>query len=207
MTPRPPGPGGSHFNSAYEGRPPWDIGRPQPEFVRLEEAGEIHGSVLDVGCGTGENALFFAERGHEVWGIDGVERAIEQARAKVQERDIEATFLVGDALDLAMLGRTFDAVIDSGFFHSLSDEDRLRWTASLARALRPGGIYVMMCFSERVQFQGGPRRVTQREIRETFRDGYRVRSIREAYFASLKAPNDVPAWLAVIERTESAGKT
>ena len=48
------------FNPAYRGTPPWDIGRPQPDFVRLEEAGEIRGSVLDVGCGSGENVLYLA---------------------------------------------------------------------------------------------------------------------------------------------------
>ncbi|MGZ4914859.1 MAG: class I SAM-dependent methyltransferase [Halobacteriota archaeon] len=58
------------FSSVYEGTPPWDIGHPQREFVQLEEADEIKGSVLDVGCGTGENALYLAERGHEVWGVD-----------------------------------------------------------------------------------------------------------------------------------------
>lgn len=58
------------FNPAYRGTPPWDIGRPQPDFVRLEAAGEIEGSVLDVGCGTGEHVLYLAARGHDAWGVD-----------------------------------------------------------------------------------------------------------------------------------------
>ena len=60
----------SIFDEAYCGTPNWDIGRAQPVFVSLDEAGEISGDVLDVGCGTGENALFLAEHGHEVWGVD-----------------------------------------------------------------------------------------------------------------------------------------
>ena len=75
------------FEQAYQdGPPPWEIGRPQPAFVALEEAGEIVGDVLDVGCGTGENALYLANRGHEVWGVDGVPAAIERARQKAAER-------------------------------------------------------------------------------------------------------------------------
>jgi methylase of polypeptide subunit release factors len=53
------------FESVYHGEPPWDIGRPQKEYIQLEQAGEIVGSVLDVGCGTGENALHLAEHGHD----------------------------------------------------------------------------------------------------------------------------------------------
>jgi SAM-dependent methyltransferase len=55
---------------AYRGVPPWDTGRPNPEIVSLEEAGWISGSVLDAGCGTGENALYLASRGHERLEVD-----------------------------------------------------------------------------------------------------------------------------------------
>src|SRR5262249_2142601 len=77
------------LEKAYDGRPPWDIEGPQPEIVRLAEAGAIDGTVLDVGCGTGENALYLAGRGLDVWGIDFIPKAIEQARDKALKRGLQ----------------------------------------------------------------------------------------------------------------------
>jgi len=70
--------GKERFQEAYAGQPPWDIGKPQPVFVQA--ADNITGSILDAGCGTGDNALFFAERGHKVTGIDFLEKPIVEAR-------------------------------------------------------------------------------------------------------------------------------
>src|SRR3990172_6380518 len=89
---------GSFFNSAYIGRPPWDIGRPQIEFKRMAEAREITGRVLDVGCGTGENALYIATLGHKVSGIDISPLAIRRAEVKARERGLDVQFEVWDAL-------------------------------------------------------------------------------------------------------------
>ena len=188
------------FSSVYEGTPPWDIGRPQREFVQLEEADEIRGSVLDVGCGTGENALYLAERGHDVWGIDFTPRAIEKARDKAAQRHLNVTFLVGDALQLGALGRDFDTVIDSGLFHTLSDEERPLFASSLADVLRRGSTYFMLCFSELELGSYGPRRVTQAEIRETFTHGWRIKYIRSAYMESQRHLEGIHAWLASITK-------
>src|SRR5262245_36068433 len=138
----------SRFHDSYEGTPPWDLGRPQRAFVRLEEEGQIAGPVLDAGCGTGEHALYLAARGHEVVGVDLVPKAIERARAKAAERGLAATFVVGDVLELEALGRSFQTVVDCGVFHVFDDADRARYVASLARALRPGGPYHMLAFSD-----------------------------------------------------------
>ena len=95
----------NRFVEAYKGKPPWDIGGPQPAFEALADAGEIAGPVLDAGCGTGENALFLAALGFEVVGVDAVEAAVEAARRKALARGLEAEFLVHDALALEGLGR------------------------------------------------------------------------------------------------------
>jgi SAM-dependent methyltransferase len=182
------------------GVPPWDIGQPQPDFVRLAAEGAIRGSVLDVGCGTGENALHLAGLGLEVWGIDGAPLAIEKAMAGARERAIEATFLVGDALSLAGLGRTFDTVIDSGLFHIFPDDDRRRYVSGLALVLKPDGRFFMLCFSEHEPGTEGPRRVTQDEIRVAFRAGWRVDSIRAARFETNREIGDARAWLAALTR-------
>lgn len=190
------------FDSAYLGTPPWEIGRPQKAFVELARAGEVVGSVLDVGCGTGDHVLFFAEEGHEVLGIDTAALAIGKAEEKAAARGLAARFLVRDALDLVGLNRKFDTVIDSGFFHVLSDEDRPFFAMSLVTVLAPGGRYFMLCFGD--QNPGDyplPRRIREREIRETFRDGWHINYIRPAIFENSIQPEGHHAWLASITRS------
>src|SRR5262249_60345640 len=79
---------------------PWDIGRPQPAFVRLADEGRLTGRLLDAGCGTGENALLAASRGADVTGIDVAPSAIARARAKAADRGLTARLAGGDARDL-----------------------------------------------------------------------------------------------------------
>src|SRR5260370_26634376 len=134
------------WNSVCEGSPPWDIGRPQPDFVMLADAGKLHGRVLDVGRGTGEHVMLAASHGAEATGVDVADKAIERARAKARQRGISAMFEVGDVLHLDRLGRQFDVITDSGVFHVFNDEERPVYVNSLRSALRPGGMYYLMCF-------------------------------------------------------------
>ena len=191
----------SHFVQAYRGTPPWDIGRPQPAFVQLADAGEIAGPVLDVGCGTGENALFLAARGLEVVGVDAVEAAVAAARNKAAARGLAAEFLVHDALALEGLGRRFATITDSGLFHTFDDRERVRFTTSLASVLALRGRYYVVCFSDRETGDGGPRRVTQEELGATFdRPPFRVVSIEAAEMATNLDGVGRQAWLARVER-------
>jgi SAM-dependent methyltransferase len=188
------------FDSAYKGIPPWDIGRPQKEFVELVRRGEITGSILDIGCGTGEHALFFAREGHEVWGVDSTPLAIQKAREKAARRELPVHFLVLSALALSRLNRKFDTATDSGLFHTLSDKDRPVFVNNLATILSPAGKYFMLCFSELEPGGYGPRRITQREIRDNFRDGWSINYIKAAIFESHTRPEGSRAWLSSISK-------
>lgn len=193
------------FAEAYEGTPPWDIGRPQPVFERLADEQQIVGPVLDAGCGTGENALFLAARGFEVVGVDAVETALQAARDKARQRGLEAEFLVHDALSLDGLGRTFMTVIDSGLFHTFDDDERESWRRSLAAVLRPGGRYFMLGFSDLETRPGGPRRLSRAEIEDVFgRTPFRVLQTERTGMATLLEGEDRHAWLARIERLPDA---
>lgn len=187
------------FDAAYQGSPPWDIGRPQPAFVRLEESGEVAGRVLDVGCGTGENALYFARRGHATWGVDFAPTPIQRAREKSSERGVPARFEVADALALEALEARFDTITDCGLFHTFDDDERPRYAKSLLGVLEPPGRVHILCFSEREPADwGGPRRVTRPEIRATFRAPWQVRSIRAERFATRFEDGRGEAWLATL---------
>src|SRR5204863_6700209 len=126
--------------------------------------------------------LDLAARGHAVLGIDASSTAITRARAKARERGSAAEFVVADALELERLGRTFDTAIDSGLYHVFTDDERERYVAGLAAVLRPGGRLYLLCFSEEEPGDWGPRRITQRELRESFGAGWRVLSIEPARF-------------------------
>jgi SAM-dependent methyltransferase len=189
----------------YQEQAPWDTGRPQPDIIRLAEAGKIRGSVLDVGCGTGENVLYLAARGHESWGLDFVPVAIERAKIKAAERGIDAHFLVGNALELNRLGRLFDTVIDCGLFHTFTDNERLVFVEQLGEVLGLGGMLYMLCFSDEEPGTEGPRRITQQEIRDSFQNGWKATQIEPTRFESVERPGRMSpggpkAWLATVER-------
>jgi len=204
-TDRRPGSGRSRraeeFDAFYAGTPPWDIGRPQPAFLALAEAGAIRGRVLDVGCGTGEHVLMAAGLGLEVTGVDVATAAIDAAEGKAWDRGLTARFLVWDALQLASLGEQFDTVLDCGLFHIFEDDERPVFVDNLRAVIRPGGRYFMLCFSDRQPGAFGPRRVTQDEIRASFDEGWQVDSIEPAKIDITFSPTGALAWLAAITQT------
>jgi cyclopropane fatty-acyl-phospholipid synthase-like methyltransferase len=192
------------WNDAYAASAPapWDIGRPQPAFIRLADAGLLRGRLLDSGCGTGENTLLAAESGADAVGADFSPLAIGRARDKAAERGIQARFEVADVLSLGQLGLAFDTVIDSGVFHVFDDSDRARYVTSLASVLEPGGTCYLICFSDRQPGDYGPRRVRQDELRAAFADGWSVTGIAADTFElnPVFEATSAQAWLATLRR-------
>ena len=176
--------------------PPWEIGRPQAAFVKLADEGRISGPVLDVGCGSGEIALFLASRGHRVAAIDLDETALASARLKASQRGGTAEFISADALFLESLDGLVKTVIDCGCFHSFSDTEREFYLDGLRQVVAVGGMVHLLVLSELEPGNYGPRRVTERELRDLFEDGFVFESCQPAVFEVRGERVGARAWLA-----------
>lgn len=196
------------FDSVYRETPPWDIGAAQPAILALLDEYPPQGPALDVGCGSGDHVFALAERCVQVLGIDIVEAAIAQARARAEAMPPEVArlveFQVGDALRPTLLQRRFGAVVDSGFFHLFEQDQRDRLANELAATLLPGGRYYLLAFAVEFPMPNTPLKVTEDELRARFtaENGWRILAVRPAQFESRIAP--VPAVAACIERLSAS---
>ncbi|WP_236004436.1 class I SAM-dependent methyltransferase [Amycolatopsis pittospori] len=182
--------------SYHEGPAPWDFGGPQPAIVRA--APRFTGTVLDVGCGVGENALHLAGLGLEVLGVDVAETALRSAREEARRRGLEVEFATADALRLAGLKRQFGTVLDCGLFHTFDADERLAYAESL-KAVTKGTLYVL-CFGDEGE-NPGPHPVSREDLTTAFRTGWRITAIeKERVRTRFHDENGAPAWFATIER-------
>jgi SAM-dependent methyltransferase len=157
---------------------PWDIGAPQPVVVRLADAGEFHGAVLDAGCGLGNNAIFLAERGFEVTGVDGAETALAKARERAAAHGVEVEFTQADVTTFDGVEPRFDTVLDSALYHCLTDEQRTAYAAALHRVTRPGARLHLLCFADAGDDGlGMPMSVSQDDLRTHLSAHWRIRDV------------------------------
>lgn len=170
----------STFDQAYENHTaPWVIGEPQPAFVALDQHGWISGNVLDVGCGTGENAIHLAERGHDVLGLDFSQLAVDAARENARHSGVNARFEVADALQLRAEPR-FDTIVDSALFHLLGQDDRVRYAERLHGVCRPGAVVHVLGLSD-VDPGFGPV-MNEDDIPAAFSEGWTVEDVRRSRY-------------------------
>jgi len=194
---------GLPWDASYQDGPaPWDFGGPQPAVVRVAAVGGFAGAVLDVGCGSGENALHVAALGLPVLGVDVAETALALAREKAVERGIEAEFQAADALHPEGLGRRFETVLDCGLFHTFDGDERPGYVASLASVAEHGGTLYVLCFSDEGP-ETGPHPVSQEDLKAAFNPstGWNIMTIAaERVRTRFHDANGAPAWLATIQR-------
>jgi len=194
-------------------RAPWDIGRPQRAFIEAGEAivgraSDSPARVLDSGCGTGDLALWLAKQGCRVTGVDFLEKPLEAARRKAQDRGLAANFLQMDALAVGEIPERFDAVTDCGLFHVFDDAGRAAYVAALTKLLEPGAKLFLLCFADAEPGEHGPRRVSERELRKAFARGWTIETLEPARFETVPGipgaeftPGGARAWFATIRRT------
>jgi SAM-dependent methyltransferase len=138
------------FNLMYLGQPPWDTGITPPEVIEVIEGGVVSpGYAIDLGCGTGTNAIYLARHGFEVIGVDSAVLAIVRARRKARRAGVRAHFHLGVVTRLDFLPWRADFALDIGCLHGLWPADRPIYADALSHAVRPGGHYLLYAWGYR----------------------------------------------------------
>ncbi len=146
----------------------WEFNFPSPELIALVAAGLIppSGRVLDVGCGGGREAIFLAQCGFQVMGLDISRAALAIARKRAREARVHVDWRRGDVLALQVDDASIDFINDRGLFHLIDDADRPKYAAEVSRVCRRGGIILIRGASEALEERFNP--VTEAAIAKHF---------------------------------------
>ena len=195
------------FEQMYQGQAPWDTGRPQPAIIKLAEAGQIRGSVLDVGCGTGENVLYLAAQRPRSLGYRLRACCHRAGQGQSCGAKNQRPFSRGERLGAWQARQAVRHGDRLWAVPHVLDEERSIFVRSLSAVLRAGGSLYLLCFSDEQPGTEGPRRITQQEIRDSFHEGWNVKQIEPIHFEAIPRPDGLKfgpagpkAWLATIER-------
>ena len=182
------------------GKPPWIIDQAQPDLIAAVEKGEVRGpTVLDVGCGDGNNAIYLTSKGFKVTGVDVSAKAISIAKQKAIEAKVDIKFITLDALKIGTLGKKFDTIIDFGLFHNLKS-DRERYVRALNDVCVSKGQFLMLCFSDQAGKYGVypysyPKPMSQDEIRANFSKRWKIEWFHLGVVKAPKKYGNYSSWL------------
>jgi len=194
------------WNESYaSGQLPWDTGEPEPLLVEFVTAGAVGpGPALEIGGGTGTNAIWLAEHGFDVLAVDVSPLAVERANAKKEGRDLRCRFAAFDFLAAPPPGGPFQFVFDRGCFHVFDEPDeRYAFAAQVAAALRPDGLWLSLIGStEGPPREVGPPRRSAREVALAIEPVLEILELRSAEFRG----HGAKAWFCLSRRRAIAAQ-
>lgn len=189
------------YDAAYRrSTAPWDSGVPSEELVRVLDAGLLPGrTVLEMGCGTGTNAIELARRGYRVTAIDLAPSAVQQAREKARRDGPRIDFRVGDLLQTG-LGGPYDVLFDRGLYHGIRLVNLTGFLEVLGRVTRPGSRWLCLAGNAKESHGDGPPVVAEDEFRAELEPFFRILQVREFRFTLAYEGLRTLAWSILMER-------
>ena len=183
---------------------PWDTGRPSEHLERALASFAVEPcAALEIGCGTGTNAVWLAARGFTVTAVDVSETAIERAKERAAGAGVEVAFLAADFIGGAgdLPGAPFGFAFDRGCFHSFDERaDRTAFADTVARHLGPAGLWLSLIGStDAPAREMGPPQLSAADIATVVEPGFEIRSLVATSFQP-DVPDSPPAWECVMRK-------
>jgi SAM-dependent methyltransferase len=196
----------AHWNDRYRsGQTPWDTGQPSSELARVvAEAPISHGRALELGCGTGANAVWLAQQGFDVTAIDGSTLAIERATQRAKAAGVVVRFLVADVLAPPRdIGGPFDFLFDRGCYHAVRRDKVASYLRTLRIVTHAGSLGLVLAGNAREPHDPGPPVVTEAEIRAELGSVFEIVKLWEFYFDQVEEVGvRFLAWSCLLRRSD-----
>lgn len=191
------------FRESYEsGDTPWDVGRPDFNLIEVVTQRPVHAcKVLEVGCGTGDNAIWLAQNRFKVMGVDASDIAIDKAMAKADDADVKCDFFHADFLRSEIQGAPFGFIFDRGCFHSFdSGDDRKSFAEKAAGLLEGQGLWLTIVGNadEHRQRPGPPQR-SAGDIVSAVEPFFEILLLQSSRFESNR-PDPARAWRCLMQK-------
>ena len=196
------------WNAVYrEGTPPWDTGVPHAELAHvLDEYRLRPQTVLEIGCGTGADAILLARRRFEVTAVDCSPIALERARLRAEQQDALIHFVLADIFEFALSAVQFDLVYDSGVYHAIRQVNLERYLDMLWRVTRPGSYYLCLAGAPDKTADNGPPQVTKDEIHSELGRLFVFVHLRPTRLENSTRKEGHPGWSCLMQRPMVGGK-
>jgi methyl halide transferase len=192
-----------HWDRRYrEGDSPWDTGQPSGELLRVVREEKIAPCrALELGCGTGTNAVWLARQGFEVVAVDLVPLALERAEARARAAGVKVRFVAADVLDPPDLGGPFPFFFDRGCYHVVRRVDVGRYLRTLERVTASGSLGLVLAGNAREPHTPGPPVVSEEEIRAELGRVFEIDRLREFRFDGAPGSGEnFLAWSCLLRR-------
>lgn len=186
------------------GLPPWETGNPSSELARvLAEAKIAPNTVFELGCGRGINAVWLAQQGFDVTGIDFNQLAIQAARERAQAAGLKIRFELADVCNLPDGFGRYAFFFDRGCYHSIRDTGLSGYVRTLEWITEPGsrGLILTGNTNDPAPPGQGPPRVAEADLHRELEPLFRIVQLREFRFDSIDPSWTGPlAWSCLLER-------
>lgn len=188
------------------GTPPWDTGTPAAELVRVLDEGLLRpGTVLELGCGTGADAILLARRGFEVTAVDSSPLAIERARVRAERADVLPRFVLADVFEFGPRAGRFDLIYECGFYHYIRQTALERYLDLLWRVTKPGSHYLALIGAPGETAEGGPPQVSEDEIYQELGRLFEFVHLRPCRLGSPLRAAGYAGWSCLMRRPPRVG--